>query len=277
MNKEAVRTDAYTQKSKLRVLHKYTAVIIILFSLSLFFSNYLDRIITYVNSSIAKCNNKLSDILVNWGLGIDVISLQGNHFVSKKEALKFIDKSKPILFISLPKIKRNIELSSRWIKDVDVQRILPNTIVISIEEHKPFAIWHHDNQFSVIDSTGYVIINDYYVGELVSIFGNDALSGLDFVKTVVNSSTDLSRQISSFNYIQGWNIIFNNGLEVRLSQDSQNDAWNCLKKLHDELNVMKSNWKAIDLRTQNKIFIKKKKTYYQLQSFNCDYSVFFNK
>ncbi|GHM59297.1 MAG: hypothetical protein sL5_02900 [Candidatus Mesenet longicola] len=277
MNKEAVRTDAYTQKSKLRVLHKYTAVIIILFSLSLFFSNYLDRIVTYVNSSTAKCNNKLSDILVNWGLSIDIISSQGNHFVSKKEVLKFIDKSKPILFISLSKIKRNIELSSRWIKNVNIQRILPNTIAISIEEHKPFAIWHHGNQFSVIDSTGYVIINDYYVGGLVPIFGNDALSELDFVQAVINSNTELSRQISSFNYMQGWNIVFNNGLEIKLPQDNPNHAWNCLKRLHDESNIMKNNWKAIDLRTQNKIFIKKQKTYYQLQSFNCDYSAFFNK
>ncbi|WP_339045982.1 cell division protein FtsQ/DivIB [Candidatus Mesenet endosymbiont of Agriotes lineatus] len=268
MNKEDV---TYTQKSKLRVLHKYTAIVIILFSLSLFFSNYLGRITTYVNSVVAKCNNKLSDILVNWGLSINTISLQGNHFVSKEEVLEFIDKSKPILFISLLKIKRNIELSNRWIKNVDVQRILPNTIAISIEEYKPFAIWHHGNQFSVIDSTGYVIINDYYVDGLVLIFGNNALSGLDFVKAVVNSNTELSQQISSFNYMRDWNIIFNNGLEVRLSQDNPNDAWNCLNKLHGGLNIMKNNWKAIDLRTQNKIFIKKQKTYHQLQSINCDF------
>lgn len=270
MNKEDVKAGAYMQKSKLRVLHKYAAIIIILFSFSLFFSNYLGKITTRVNSLVTKCNNKLSDTLIGWGLRVDTISLEGNHFVSKEEILGLVDKSKSILLISLPKIKRDIELLSRWIKNVEVQRILPNAIAISIEEYKPFAIWHHGNQFSVIDSTGYVIINDYYVDGLVLIFGNNALSELDFVKAVISDSTELSHQIRSFNYRQGWNIIFNNGLEAKLPQDSPNDAWNCLIKLHNELNIMKNNWKAIDLRTQNKIFIKKQKTYHQLQPVSCN-------
>lgn len=268
MNKEDIRTDIHIQKSKLHILHKYTAIIIVLFSLSLFFSNYLGKIVTYINSSITKCNNKLSDTLISWGLGINIVSLEGNHFVNKEDILKLIDKNKPILFISLSEIKHNIELLSRWVKNVDVQRILPNTIIITIEEHKPFAIWHHDNQFSIVDSTGYVIINDYYIDGLISIFGNNALSELDFVRSVVNSNTELSHEIHSFNYMQDkhWNVIFNNGLEVKLPQDNPNYAWNCLKKLHDELNIIKSNWKIIDLRTQNKIFIKKQK---KLQSISC--------
>ncbi len=260
MNKKSIKKiETYACKNKMRVLHKYVAIVIILFSCSLFTYSFINKAITYINRSVAWCSNQLSNTLLGYGLNINTVSLKGNYFVRKEDILKLIDKNQPILFVSLSRVKHDIESLSGWIKNVDIQRVLPNTINISIEEHKPFAVWHHGSQFSVIDATGYVITDDYPTDKLIFISGSNALSELAFIRMIMESNTELNHHICSFIHIQGrrWNIIFNNGLEVKLPKDNLHNAWNYLIDLHNTSDIIASNWKIIDMRTTNKIFMKK--------------------
>ncbi|VVC35065.1 Hypothetical protein CINCED_3A000279 [Cinara cedri] len=89
-----------------------------------------------------------------FGFAIEKVAITGNKFADQKDILSLIEKTQPIVYVRLSKLANNIKSVSKWIKDVRVYRILPNTLHIDIYEHKPFAIWKDNNKTSVVDSEG---------------------------------------------------------------------------------------------------------------------------
>ena len=44
-----------------------------------------------------------------------------------------------------------------WVEQATVERRLPDTIVVNMEERRPFAIWQNDGKFVLIDRDGQVV------------------------------------------------------------------------------------------------------------------------
>ncbi len=177
---------------------------------------------------------------------IDEVVVSGNKFTNKKDILSLIDRTQPISV-------------SKWIKYVRVHRILPNTLHINIDEHKPFALWKDNNKTSVIDFESKVIVDDYPVDDLVVITGQNSLSNLEFVRDVLESKTQLRDHISSFAYIgnRRWNIVLDNDSTVKLPEDNPSSAWDYLNHLHNTTDFTFSDWSTIDMRITDKIFVKR--------------------
>lgn len=246
-------------RSQRSFLRKCALVIITALFLTLILYSSLDKIINRFNYYFTWYNDCLSSLLLSSGFSIDEVVVSGNKFTNKKDILSLTDRTQPILYISLSKLAGNIQSISRWIKHVRVHRILPNTLRINIDEHKPFALWKDNNKTSVIDFEGKVIVDDYPVDDLVVITGQNSLSNLEFVRDVLESKTQLSDHISSFAYIgnRRWNIILDNDSTVKLPEDNPYSAWDYLNHLHNTTDFTFSDWSIIDMRITDKIFVKR--------------------
>ncbi|MFP3015596.1 MAG: cell division protein FtsQ/DivIB [Wolbachia sp.] len=246
-------------RSQRSFLRKCALVIITALFLTLMLYSSLDKIINRFNYYFTWCNDCLSSLLLSSGFSIDEVVVSGNKFTNKKDILSLTDRTQPIMYISLSKLAGNIQSVSRWIKYVRVHRILPNTLHINIDEHKPFALWKDNNKTSVIDFEGKVIVDDYPVDDLVVITGQNSLSNLEFVRDVLESKTQLSDHISSFAYIgnRRWNIILDNDSTVKLPEDNLSSAWDYLNHLHNTTDFTFSDWSIIDMRIADKIFVKR--------------------
>ena len=98
-------------------------------------------------------------------------------------------------------MRTQIKSSNRWIKDVSVKRLLPNTLLITIQEYSAFANWYHDHKNSIIDNLGHVIIDSCDIrDDLTSIYGDNALSHLDFIREIIDNSI-IGSMISSITYV----------------------------------------------------------------------------
>lgn len=144
-------------RSQRSFLRKCALVIITALFLTLILYSSLDKIINRFNYYFTWYNDCLSSLLLSSGFSIDEVVVSGNKFTNKKDILSLTDRTQPILYISLSKLAGNIQSVSKWIKYVRVHRILPNTLHINIDEHKPFALWKDNNKTSVIDFEGKVI------------------------------------------------------------------------------------------------------------------------
>ena len=51
----------------------------------------------------------------------------------------------------------NVIISDPWIKNVAIERKLPDTLKIQIEEYLPFAIWKNGNELYLMDENGKII------------------------------------------------------------------------------------------------------------------------
>ncbi|WP_168463836.1 cell division protein FtsQ/DivIB [Wolbachia endosymbiont of Ctenocephalides felis wCfeT] len=246
-------------RSQRRFLRKCAFFIITSLFLTLVILSSLDKIIDRFNYYFNWCDECVSSFLLNSGFKIDEVIVTGNKFVNEQDIVRLVDKSQPIIYVSLSKLASDIQSTNKWAKHVSVHRILPSTLQIDIEEHKPFALWKDNNKTSVIDSKGEVIVDDYLIDNLVTISGQNSLSNLEFVKELLESKAQLSGKISSFICVgnRRWNVVLDDGPTVKLPEDNPLGAWDYLNHLHDTTDFAFSDWSIIDMRIADKIFVKR--------------------
>ncbi|MGL9733041.1 MAG: cell division protein FtsQ/DivIB [Wolbachia sp.] len=245
-----------SQKSFLR---KCVLIIIIALFLALVLYSSFDKITIRFNYYLTWCNNYLSKLLLSNGFSINEIVVTGNKFTNEKEILGLVNKTQPIMYLSLSRLADSIQSVSKWIKHVRIYRTLPNILHINIDEYKPFALWRDGNKISVIDSEGKVITDDYPIDNLIVITGQNSLSNLKFVKDILENKTQLSSYISSCVYIgnRRWNIILDNVSTIKLPEDNPHNAWDYLNQLQNTTDFTFSDWRIIDMRIIDKIFVKR--------------------
>ena len=69
-----------------------------------------------------------------------------------------VNKGDPILGFSVEQTRQRMETLS-WVEHATVERRLPGTVVVSLQERRPFAIWQNQGKFVLIDRTGQVVAN----------------------------------------------------------------------------------------------------------------------
>lgn len=274
-------------RSQRRFLRKCAFLIITTLFLTLVIYSSLDKIINRFNHYFSLCSEYTSNLLLSSGFTIDEIVVNGNDFTSEKDIINQVNKTQPIVYVSLSKLADNIQSVSKWVKNVSIQRILPSTLHIDIDEHKPFAIWKNNNKTSIIDSEGNVIIDDYsatyspardniscngsqcqrteitegqnLINNLIVISGQNSLSNIKFIKDLLENKTQLSDKIASFVCVskKRWNIILDNGTTLKLPEDDPYSAWNYLNHLQNTTDFIFSDWSIIDMRVADKIFVKR--------------------
>jgi cell division protein FtsQ len=68
------------------------------------------------------------------------------------------EMDKPLLLVDLEGIQTKLE-SYGWFKEVTVSRRLPETLVVTIVERKPTAVWQRGGKLSLLDDEGNVLDN----------------------------------------------------------------------------------------------------------------------
>nr|WP_246214364.1 FtsQ-type POTRA domain-containing protein [Wolbachia endosymbiont of Dirofilaria (Dirofilaria) immitis] len=214
-------------RSQKSFLHKCVLFITIALFLTLVLYRLLDKITSQLNYYLIWYNNRLSSLLLSNGFSIDKVVITGNKFTNEEDILNLINKTQPIMYVSLSKLADNIQSISKWIKYVRIYRILPNTLYINVDEHKPFALWNNDNKTSVINSENKVITDNYLIDNLNIITEQNSLSNLKFTKDVLERKTQLSSYVFSCVHAENrkCNMILNNSSTVKLPEDNLYSTW----------------------------------------------------
>ncbi|MGN7679073.1 MAG: cell division protein FtsQ/DivIB [Anaplasma sp.] len=244
-------------KSRVRKVALIVAISIMICAFGWWISGPIFRI---TKTCVSRISQTISSALVDAGLGTMEVIVRGNHTVDTEGVLYVVDTEKPIVFLSLSKLRNRIKSYSPWIKEAVVQRTLTGGVLnIMIEEYVAFANWHHNGVNSIIDNTGHTIVeSDRRFDNLVSIYGDTALDGLHFVREVLSDDGVLSTMVSSFSWLgnRRWDVNFSSGLQVKLPESNPQAAWNYLVQLHRTSGELLM-WQVIDMRIPDKIFIKR--------------------
>jgi cell division protein FtsQ len=220
-------------------------------------------VIGIIYNSAPRISNAFYNMTKDLGFVIKDISIDGrNHTDSKKiaKALK-INKGMPILAVSLQDLKNRLE-ELEWIKNVTIERRLPDKIHISISESIPVALGQRDRKLYIIDDEGSVIhekdLEPYL--DLPIIIGDGAEIYANSLIKMLKKDAELFKLIHSIIRVseRRWNIRFNNGIEVKLPEENIEKAWQKVINLHKQKTLFLPDNAAVDLRVANKIFIEKK-------------------
>lgn len=120
------------------------------------------------------------------------IVVRNNKINSSESIIKLsgINLGSNIFYLNLRRAKSNI-VSNPYLTDVDVERILPNTILINVTEREAYFYIKSGNNYIVIDNHGIVLEkrNDITGMKLIEVKGFD-VNNVQINRTVSKSSED---------------------------------------------------------------------------------------
>ncbi|MBT5766174.1 MAG: FtsQ-type POTRA domain-containing protein [Emcibacteraceae bacterium] len=240
--------------SVLRGLSVTAVCLVVILSLYLWRSG---QITTWINSA----ENKVEDSLVDAGITVDQIIIEG-AFQTPKEVIyeaSGVTIGEPLLATNINAIKDQVEQLT-WIKVATISRRLPDGVLISVEEHRPAALWQLDNKLWVLSDEG-VRITDLGLeafADLPMISGIGADQALERLLNAVSQNIDLFNRVETASWIGGrrWDLILKNGIKIMLPEEDMNEAWQNLIEFERDEKLLARNILAVDFRIKDKTVVR---------------------
>jgi len=177
------------------------------------------------------------------------------------QALKYIvdvEKGQSIFEPDIDDIKDKLEHVT-WVKSAVVERHLPDTIAIRLQERVPMALWQHQGKLSVIDTDGEVLAdgNLSRFKHLMILVGDDAPKRAKDLVSMITVEPDLKTRVESAKWIGGrrWDLFLKNGVSVKLPEDDLGQAVRRLASAQGEAKLMDRKIQSIDLRDPLRIVV----------------------
>src|SRR5690606_12189112 len=92
------------------------------------------------------------------GFEVAAVHVQGASPHAEPDILRALGAGpgSPILGLDLEELRQRVE-GVGWVRSARVLRLLPDTLVVAVEERPRLAVWQHGGATSVIDADGRVI------------------------------------------------------------------------------------------------------------------------
>lgn len=113
------------------------------------------------------------------------------------------------------RLKRN-----GWVSEARVMRLLPSTLVVEIEERKPFALWSEGGRTAVIDEKGELLslASEREFESLPKVSGPGAAVPAKALIEALAAYPDVRARVTGMERIAGrrWDLVMDTGLRVKL-------------------------------------------------------------
>jgi len=197
------------------------------------------------------------------GLGLTVqhVILEGrrNTPTDMIRAALGVARGDPMLDFSPEAARARIETIA-WVQRAHVERRLPSTILVRIEERRPFAIWQNGGRFVIIDREGKVVAADGLdqFGPLPLLVGPGADSTGAALHDVVKAKPEVAERVQAMVRIheRRWNLRLHNGADVLLPEGHEGAAIERLAELQREARLLDRPLAAIDMRLPDRLVLR---------------------
>lgn len=193
------------------------------------------------------------------GMRVQQVMLEGRRnapLVELRRALG-VERGDPILAFSPQAARERLEANA-WVKTAEVERRLPDTIMVRITERSPYAIWQNGGVVRVIDERGHVIsdrIDDF--GLLPWVVGQGANEHAARMVELLRAVPELRDRAEVLVRVgnRRWNLRLRNGTEIRLPEGQEEAALRRLQEQHRSIALLDRPVAVIDLRLPDKMTV----------------------
>ena len=172
-----------------------------------------------------------------------------------------VSKGDPILGFSVETARQRLATLS-WVEHATVERRLPGTVVVYLQERRPFAIWQNQGRFVVIDRNGQQVANQNVAEfhELPLVVGPGAPAAAAPLIDALADRPELRKRVVAGVRIgeRRWNLHLDNGTDVLLPEGHEVAALDRLMKLQQEHALFDRPLAAIDMRLADRLVLRPK-------------------
>ncbi len=196
------------------------------------------------------------------GFGIKTVRIEGHRHVLRhviETALQVGPLRSQLTFDAAAARRRLLKIG--WIKSVDIKRVYPDGLIVSIEERSPVAIWRRGERASLIDHEGRVlaaVARDAEVG-LPLVSGAGAHLAVGPLLRAISAYPLLFQRVAAAERVEDrrWTLVLSNGLRVELPADSLAAAVTRLEA-HRVKGWLDRSIATLDLRVHGQIVIRRR-------------------
>jgi cell division protein FtsQ len=167
---------------------------------------------------------------------------------------------KSILNYSISEARARIE-NIAWVRSAIVERVLPDTIRVVLNERRPFAVWQNQGKFTLIDQAGNIVTD------------SDISNFADKLPLVVGLGAPLAagsllRSLAEFPILQShlvaavrvgerrWDLCMTSGANVLLPEGAEPQALAKLAELQTSKSLLDRPLQEIDLRLPDRLRVR---------------------
>lgn len=195
------------------------------------------------------------------GLRVERIEIKGRLNTDKDRLAEAIGTAwySPIYQTDLDAIHQRVT-NLGWVKSARVERHLPSTLVVIVEERVALALYQDDRGHHVIDRSGAIIegVAVEAFTHLPVIKGNKAPEKAMEMLDLLKQESDLFTQVWSLTYQSNrrWDVFLRNNIRVQLPEMEPGKAWAKLAAMDRTRHLTSRDIINIDLRIPEKLVIR---------------------
>ena len=196
-----------------------------------------------------------------FGFAVANVSVVGRNRESRSALLSALGVARgtPILGVDLGLAKTRLE-ALPWVRVADVERLLPDTILVRISERRPLAFWQRHGTLVLVADDGTVLptskLDDFR--SLIVLVGDDAPRYGTALIDMLATEPDLARHVAAAVRIGGrrWNLRLDGGIDIALPEQNPEAAWRRLAALDRSDQLLERNILAVDLRLADRLVLR---------------------
>lgn len=195
------------------------------------------------------------------GLAVADVLLEGRERTDAGLLLAVLDvkRGDALLGIDVAAARERLE-AINWVRSAVIERRLPHTLYVRIEERQPMALWQRGEKLVLVDAEGVVILRDNIAafGHLPVLVGDEAPNEAPALLAMLATAPELRARVRAATLVgaRRWNLLFDNGIDVRLPEENPTGAWTRLAALEREHKVLAKDVVAIDLRFADRLVVR---------------------
>jgi cell division protein FtsQ len=195
------------------------------------------------------------------GLKVQEILLEGRQETDTAAIRKALGSrtGDPILDFSPAAAQAALE-ALPWVKSARVERRLPGTIYVRLEERTAFALWQQDKRIALVDQTGHVLADPVPTrfSRYPLLVGPNAPLHAGPILAALRNLPTLHPRFRAASWIgeRRWNLTLQDGLTVYLPEDAPETALSQLADILDRPDMVPANIAIIDMRLPDRLIFR---------------------
>jgi cell division protein FtsQ len=194
------------------------------------------------------------------GLAVDSVQVFGRVETAETDLLAALNAGRgtPVLGVDIAAARMRIE-ALPWVKAAIIERRLPDTMVVRLQERVPMAVWQQDNRLRVIDADGVVLTEETArFASLPQIVGPDAPEAAPALLDKLNAVPELRAEVVALVRVGGrrWNLRLKSGIDINLPERDEARALGQLSEFEKVSKLLERDVVAIDLRLPDRMLVR---------------------
>lgn len=199
------------------------------------------------------------------GLRVAQVQIEGRSITPEPRlnAAIGVREGDPMIGLSLEGVRSRVE-SLTWVQSATVERRLPGTVVVTLVERRPFAIWQHDGKHDMIDRDGQVVAPQDPAKDAAAFRVLPLVVGAGAPEHAAELLDQLASQPVLRAHVvaavrvgeRRWNLRLSNGADVLLPEGHEAAAMERLVAFQQAQELLDRPLQVLDLRLPDRLVVR---------------------